>query len=154
MEYDEERRDVVAGSMVLLAEEQNAAFRRGDVILRAPVAMMSPRLVGDLMRLAAFSANLHHEIFARSPGARKTLPGEDIFLAAAFDHAIEIAPRSALEDGTPVVDLERLAGWVQYIETSQGAIAIDHDLVSRVTIAARDRMAPGMSEPARPTGAA
>ena len=153
MEQDEERRDVVAGGIVLLAEEQDAVFRRGDIILRAPVAMMSPRLVGDLMRLAAFSANLHHEIFARSSGARKSLPGEDIFLAAAFDHAIEIAPRCALEDGTPVVDLERLAGWVQYIEMSQGAIAIDHDLVARVTIAARDRLAPGGSEPAQPVGA-
>lgn len=144
----EQERSIVAMAMVLLAEEHDVTFRKDDVALEAPMAMMSAQLVSDLMRLSAFSANITEDLTGRPGGPRTYLPGEDILMAMAFDYAIEIAPRMKGGDLTQSVDLRDLAEMIRGIEAAGGRIDIDHDMVSRVTSSAIQRIA---SAPASPS---
>lgn len=137
MDNDEER-DVIAMAMVLLAEEHPTSFRRGEVSLSAPAALLSPRLVADLMRLGAFCSNLHREYGMAARGDTRALPGENIVMALAFDHAVETAPR--LETDHTVIDLDILSQRISEVEGSGRRIEIDHDMVARVVSAANFRL--------------
>lgn len=158
MEYDFER-DVVAMAMVLMAEEHDVTFRRGGVALEAPTAMISASLVLGLMKLARFSINMPEPSTSTSGAKLLTyLPGEDILMALAFDHAIEMSPRSDEylrkegSDRKSVVDIDELMAMVTEIESARGRIDIDHDMVTRVSSAAARRISAEYSAEQSPSG--
>ena len=142
MDHEEER-DIIAMAMILLAEGHEVTFSRDHVALESPTALMSSQLVSDLMRLAAFYSNLN-AAFSPPPGTRKSLmPGEDVFMAMAFDYAIESAPRKLHPSGKMHIDLKDLASHVRMLRGCQGPIDIDHDMVARVTRSAVQRITAG-----------
>lgn len=97
--------DVPALGMVLLAEASGARFLGNGRVLPATTALMSGDLVRTLLKLSSWTLGLERAKAALEPEAasrpttgRRRI-GEEVLLAAAFDHALEIAPRADLADG-------------------------------------------------------
>lgn len=152
MEHDLER-DIVATAMIYMSEQHGVIFCKDDICLEAPTAMISESLVSNLMRLASFSVNITTGGAQSERGNRTYLPGEDILMALAFDHAIEMSSRKDDETGKFVVDFLELQASVLEIEKVKGRIEIDHDMVSRVVSAAFSRLRSDPSSPSKDMGA-
>lgn len=150
MQENDVERDIVATGMVLLAEQNGLAFRKGEKTLPPGLGMMSYDLVRIMLKMAMHVLRLPEAGTSSASMARPVARGEDVLLAAAFDYTIELAPKMSDPSGARVIDVEALRTVVGQVERAQGVIGIDHDLADRITMAARMRLFPEIGTVDRP----
>lgn len=124
------RADAALAMVILAADKKKLLFQRSGVRVSASDVMMFESIVQDLLKVSTFCVNMHAEFNFRQRSLRRTMPGEDVLLAAGVDYALEIIPRAEVKGpaGEDVVDIDALKAFVLGIERAFGRIAIDMTL--------------------------
>ena len=118
-----------------LAEKCDVSFKKNGMTLSAEVAMLSPSLVVQLVKLGLFSLNVSS--MARmgqgddhDPGIARLPYIPSALLGLGFHYAMTAAPRDI--DDAKIVHVDALDEHIKFIERTFGDIDVDLELIDQI----------------------